>query len=68
MSSKYQIGDERYAHFVTFTVVNWIDLFTRDVYRDILIESLDYCVKNKGLIIRSLAPVFSEAGLVSIFQ
>jgi hypothetical protein len=56
MSSKYQIGDERYAHFVTFTVVNWIDLFTRDVYRDILIES------------SSLAPVFSEAGLVSIFQ
>lgn len=49
MSSKYQVGDERFAHFVTFTVVNWIDVFTRNEYRDIIIESLTYCVKHKGL-------------------
>jgi REP element-mobilizing transposase RayT len=64
MSSKYQIGDERYAHFVTFTVVNWIDLFTRDVYRDILIESLDYCVKNKGLIIHAFCIMTNHIHLV----
>lgn len=49
MSSKYQVGDERFAHFITFTVVNWIDVFTRNEYRDIIINSLNYCVKNKGL-------------------
>ncbi|WP_299255543.1 hypothetical protein [uncultured Cytophaga sp.] len=28
MSSKYKIGDGQYADFVTFTIVNWIDVFT----------------------------------------
>jgi REP element-mobilizing transposase RayT len=25
--------------------------FTRQTYRDIIIESLDYCIKNKGMIL-----------------
>nr|MCR5697577.1 transposase [Marinilabiliaceae bacterium] len=28
-----------------------VDIFTRKVYRDIVIDSLNYCQKNKGLII-----------------
>ena len=30
-------------------MVKWIDIFTRKVYRDIVIESLKYCQSNKGL-------------------
>ncbi len=30
-------------------VVYWIDVFTRQRYRDILIDSLRYCQKEKGL-------------------
>ncbi len=30
-------------------VVGWVDVFTRQVYRDIIIENLEYCQKNKGL-------------------
>jgi len=51
MSRKYKIRDQNYPHFVSFAVVQWIDLFTRSVYRQILIDSLAYCQKNKGLII-----------------
>jgi REP element-mobilizing transposase RayT len=29
--------------------VDWIDVFTRPIYRDIAIDSLKYCQKNKGL-------------------
>lgn len=64
MSSKYQIGDERYAHFVTFTVVNWIDLFTRDVYREVLMESLEYCIKNKGLVVHAFCIMTNHVHLV----
>jgi REP element-mobilizing transposase RayT len=64
MSSKYQIGDERYAHFVTFTVVHWIDLFTRDVYREVLMESLDYCIKNKGLVVHAFCIMSNHMHLV----
>lgn len=51
MSRKYKIRDQDFPHFVTFTVVNWIDLFTRNCYRECLIESIKYCQNNKGLIV-----------------
>ncbi|NGP75242.1 transposase [Balneolaceae bacterium YR4-1] len=37
------------VNFVTLTVINWIDVFTRRIYNDILIQNLDYCRKRKGL-------------------
>ena len=35
--------------FITMTIVNWIDLFTRQIYFDFIIDNLSYCQKNKGL-------------------
>jgi putative transposase len=49
MSRKYKIRDQEKLYFVTFTVVEWIDLFTRQEYRDIFLNSLRYCQANKGL-------------------
>ena len=39
--------DELY--FVTLTVVDWIDIFTRRIYSDLIIENLTYCQQNKNL-------------------
>ncbi|MEW7277139.1 transposase [Aquimarina sp. 2201CG1-2-11] len=47
----YKIRDQSKPHFVTLTVVGWIDVFTRKSYKDILINSLDYCIKNKGMVV-----------------
>ena len=41
--------DELY--FVTLTVTDWIDVFTRKNHKVTLVESLEYCQKNKGLVI-----------------
>jgi putative transposase len=49
MSRKYKIRDQQKLYFVTFTVINWIDVFIRDEYRKIFINSVKYCQKNKGL-------------------
>ena len=49
MSRKYKISDQQKLHFVTFTVIDWIDVFTRDEYRDIFVDSVKYCQANKGL-------------------
>jgi REP element-mobilizing transposase RayT len=38
-------------YFITLTVVDWIDIFTRQIYCDIIIDSLKYCIANKGLIV-----------------
>lgn len=34
---------------MTCTVVGWIDVFSRDAYRQTIIDSLDFCQKHKGL-------------------
>ncbi len=49
MSSKYIIKDQNAAHFLTITIVSWVDIFTKKIYRDIIIDSLKYCQKEKGL-------------------
>ena len=49
MKEGYTIKDQEKPHFITCTVVDWIDVFTRIDYFDIIIESLDYCRKNKGM-------------------
>lgn len=37
------------VYFLTFTVVGWIDVFSRLVYKEILTDSFRYCINNKGL-------------------
>ena len=49
MSRKYKIRDQSKLHFVTFTVISWIDIFIRNEYKDLFLESVRYCQKNKGL-------------------
>jgi REP element-mobilizing transposase RayT len=49
MSTGYQIQDQSALHYLTIQVVDWIDVFTRQAYRDIVLESLRYCQQNKGL-------------------
>jgi len=45
----YKIGDQNAIHFITFSVIQWIDVFTRKEYCQIVVDSLNYCVQNKGL-------------------
>lgn len=49
MSRKYKIRNPDGLYFVTFTVIRWLDVFTRNLYKDIFMDSLRYCQKNKGL-------------------
>lgn len=51
MSRKYKFHEKEGAYFISFATVFWIDLFTRIEYFDIVIASLDYCRKNKGMLI-----------------
>jgi putative transposase len=53
VSEKYKIRDQDKIYFVTFSVVQWIDVFTRPVYKEIVIENLKYCQEHKGLDIYS---------------
>ncbi|WP_145857221.1 REP-associated tyrosine transposase [Pedobacter suwonensis] len=49
MSDQYQARDPEGIYFLTFTIVDWVDIFTRISYKEIIINSLKYCQSNKGL-------------------
>ena len=39
--------DELY--FVTLTVMEWVDVFSRNIYKDVLIENLQHCQQKEKL-------------------
>jgi REP element-mobilizing transposase RayT len=49
MSRNYKIRDQQKLYFVSFATVNWIDVFIRREYKDIVVDSLSYCIQHKGL-------------------
>ena len=51
MSRKYKFHNEAGLYFVTMATVYWLDIFTRRIYKDIIIDSMEYCKKEKGLIV-----------------
>ncbi|ARV11916.1 transposase [Gilvibacter sp. SZ-19] len=49
MSRKYKFHNPTAAYFVSFATVNWVDVFTRAVYFNVLAKSLSFCRANKGM-------------------
>lgn len=40
-------------HYLTIVTVEWVAIFTRKVYKNILVDSLQYCIEHKGLVLYS---------------
>ena len=49
MSTKYKFKNSDACYFISFATIEWIDVFTRKDYKNILVENLRYCQKEKGL-------------------
>lgn len=49
MSRAYKFHNPEGLYFVSFATVGWIDVFTRSLYKDIVVESIRFCQKEKGL-------------------
>jgi len=64
MRNGYVIRDQQGVYYMTFTVVGWIDIFSRQLYRDIFIESLKYCQQNKGLHLHAYVIMSNHVHLV----
>jgi len=74
VSEKYKAFDPSYSYFITFTLIEWQNLFQVPHYAKIIIDSIRFCQQNKGLelfgyvimpshihlIARSEAPPISE--------
>jgi REP element-mobilizing transposase RayT len=51
MSRKYKFKDPEKPYFISFATVYWIDIFTRRLYKDILVDCINFCIKEKGLVV-----------------
>ena len=49
MSRNYKFHNPNAPYFVSFAVVEWLDVFTRNEYKNKLIESLHFCQREKGM-------------------
>ncbi|MCB9081382.1 MAG: transposase [Lewinellaceae bacterium] len=60
----YSIKHQQALHFVTLTVVGWIDLFTKKEYKEIILENLAFCQQNKGLTVHAFVIMSNHIHLI----
>ena len=60
----YKIRDQYALHYLTFTVVGWVDVLTRKETRQIIIDALIYCIENKGLILYAYVIMTNHVHLI----
>ncbi|MEM9327348.1 MAG: transposase [Bacteroidota bacterium] len=49
MSRKYKFHNQEGLYFVSFATIYWMDVFVRDDYFYEMVQSLNFCRKNKGM-------------------
>ena len=49
MSRKYKFHNKQGAYFISFATAYWLDIFTRQIYFNVLEESIEYCRAEKGM-------------------
>jgi putative transposase len=64
MASSYKFHNPNGLYFVTFATVAWVDVFTRKEYAEILLESLRFCQKEKGLCVHSWCIMSNHVHLI----
>jgi len=64
MSRNYKFHNPEGLYFISFAVVGWLDVFTRNEYKDLFLESLEFCQKNKGLEIHAWCIMTNHVHLV----
>ncbi|WP_394354333.1 REP-associated tyrosine transposase [Flavobacterium pokkalii] len=64
ISRNYKFHNPEGLYFISFAVVGWLDVFTRNEYKDLFLESLEFCQKNKGLEIHAWCIMTNHVHLV----
>ena len=64
MSRNYKFHNPEGIYFISFAVVSWLDVFTRNEYKDIIVDSLHYSQQNKGMEVFAWCIMTSHVHLV----
>jgi putative transposase len=63
--SEYLKTEEGKTYFITFAVVDWIDVFTRESCVDILLNNIRYCQQEKGLLLYTYCILPSHVHMIA---
>ena len=61
----YKIRNQAAIHFLTFAVVEWVDVFTQKGYRDIVLDSIRFCQAEKGLLLHCWCIMSNHVHLIA---
>ncbi len=64
MSRKYKFKNPEGIYFISYSEVRWIDVFTRNIFRDILLDSFIFCQKKKGLRIHAYVVMTNHVHMI----
>lgn len=64
MSDSWKM-EEGGTYFISFAIVDWIDLFTRRDYAQFVLDNLIFCQKNKGLLLYRFVIMPSHIHLIA---
>ena len=64
MSRNYKFLNPEGLYFISFAAVGWLDVFTRNEYKDLFLESVRFCQKEKVLEIHAWCIMTSHIHLV----
>ena len=64
MSRNYKFHNSEGLYFVSFAVVGWLDVFTRNEYKDLIVESLQFCQQKKGMEIHAWCIMTNHVHLI----
>ena len=65
MSRSYKFHDPEGTYFISFATVEWVDVFTRREYKDIVVDSLKHCQEKKGLLLYAWVIMSNHVHLVA---
>ena len=57
--------NENSIHFLTLTIIEWMNIFTKPQYFKIIIDSLKFCQKYKGLLLYEYVIITNHIHLIS---
>ncbi|MBK9059760.1 MAG: transposase [Flavobacteriales bacterium] len=65
MSRSYKFHDPEGTYFISFATVEWVDVFTRREYKDMVVESLRHCQEKKGLLLYAWVIMSNHVHLIA---
>jgi putative transposase len=65
MSVKYKIRGQHGLNYLTCSVTGWVYLFSRQVYRDMVLDSWRYCLAHKGFQVHAYTIMSNHLHLIA---